>query len=135
MESAGDSVSPKYKSSLTVNAKELKAKLGLETEEAPEDWFGEPAYSEAGTLLSVEVAGKTFTGQELRRVFGLQSAAFTVDCDGDVFTFSVRGYGHGVGLSQYGADYYARQGLTWREILAHYYPGTSIVERSPTIQS
>ena len=135
VESAGDSVSPKYRSSLTVNAKELKAKLGLETEEDPEDWFGEPDYSEAGTLLSVDVAGKTFTGQELRRILGLQSAAFTVDCDGGVFTFSVRGYGHGVGLSQYGADYYARQGLTWREILAHYYPGTSIVERSPTIQS
>lgn len=129
VESAGDRVSAKYKSSLTVNAKELKAKLGLETEEAPEDWFGEPDYSEAGTLLSVDVAGKTFTGQELRRIFGLQSAAFTVDCDGDVFTFSVRGYGHGVGLSQYGADYYARQGLTWREILAHYYPGTEIMER------
>ena len=129
VESAGDSVSPKYRSSLTVNAKELKAKLGLETEEAPEDWFGEPEYSEAGTLLSAEIAGKTFTGQELRKILGLQSAAFTVDCDGDTFTFSVKGYGHGVGLSQYGADYYARQGLTWREILAHYYPGTSVAER------
>ena len=129
VESAGDSVSPKYASSLTVNAKELKAKLGLEAEGAPEDWFGEPVYSEAGTLLSVEIAGREFTGQELRGVFGLRSAAIAIDCDGDAVTFSVRGYGHGVGLSQYGADYYARQGMTWREIIGHYYPGTSIVER------
>ena len=43
-------------------------------------------------------------------------------------TLSVVGYGHGVGLSQYGADYYARQGYTWREIIAHYYPGTQIQE-------
>ena len=129
VESEGDSVSPKYRSTLTVNAKELKAKLGLEADGEPEDWFGEPEYSEAGTLLTVEIAGKEFTGQELRRLLGLQSAAFTIDCDGDTVTFSVKGYGHGVGLSQYGADYYARQGMTWREIIGHYYPGTSIAER------
>lgn len=129
VESEGDSVSPKYRSSLTVNARELKAKLGIDAEGAPEDWFGEPAYSEAGTLLSVTIAGKEFTGQELRKLLGLQSAAFTIDCDGGTVTFSVKGYGHGVGLSQYGADYYARQGMTWREIIAHYYPGTNVVER------
>ena len=129
VESEGDSVSPKYSSSLTVNAKELKAKLGLTADGDPAEWFGEPEYSEAGTLLSVEIAGKTFTGQELRRILQLQSAAFTVDCDGDTFTFNVKGYGHSVGLSQYGADYYARQGLSWREIVAHYYPGTSVEER------
>ncbi|MBQ6118202.1 MAG: stage II sporulation protein D [Clostridia bacterium] len=129
VESEGDSVSAKYRSSLTINAKELKAKLALETEEDPEDWFGEPDYSEAGTLLSVTVAGQSFTGQELRQLLGLQSAAFTVTCEGDCFTFDVKGYGHGVGMSQYGADYYARQGMTWREIIAHYYPGTTIRER------
>ena len=129
VESGGDSVSPKYRSSLTVNAKEFKAKLGLETDDDPEDWLGEAEYSDAGTLLTVAIAGKTFTGQELRRIFGLQSAAFTLSCDGGSFTFDVKGYGHGVGMSQYGADYCARQGMTWREIIAHYYPGTSIVER------
>ena len=135
VESEGDSVSAKYRSSLTVNAKEFRAKLGLDTDGEPEDWLGDAAYSDAGTLLTVEIAGKTFTGQELRRIFDLQSAAITLTCDGGSFTFDVKGYGHGVGMSQYGADYYARQGMTWREIIAHYYPGTSIVERSPTIQS
>ena len=129
VESAGDSVSPRFRSSLTVNAREFRAKLGLEAEGAPEDWIGEAEYSDAGTLLTAEIAGKTFTGQELRKIFGLQSAAVTIDCDGDAVTFHVKGYGHGVGLSQYGADYCARQGMTWREIIAHYYPGTSVVER------
>lgn len=129
VDSEGDSVSPKYRSSLTVNAKEFGAKLGLDTDDAPEDWLGEAVYSEAGTLLTVEIAGKTCTGQELRRIFGLQSAAFTLSCDGGSFTFDVKGYGHGVGMSQYGADYYARQGMTWREIVAHYYPGTAVAER------
>ena len=129
VDSGGDSVSPHYRSRLTVNAKEFGAKLGLETDDDPEDWLGEAAYSESGTLLTVGIAGKTFTGQELRRIFDLHSAAFTLSCDGNSFTFDVKGYGHGVGMSQYGADYYARQGMTWREIIAHYYPGTRIVER------
>lgn len=129
VESEGDSVSPKYRSSLTVNAKEFGAKLGLDTDDPPEEWLGETEYSEAGTLLSIEIGGKTFTGQELRRIFDLQSAAFTLAFDGDGFTFDVKGWGHGVGLSQYGADYFARHGMTWREIIRHYYPGTEIKER------
>ena len=129
VESEGDSVSPKFRSALTVNAKEFGAKLGLETEDPPEEWLGDTEYTEAGTLLAVQIGGKTFTGQELRRIFDLQSAAFTVSFDGTAFTFDVKGWGHGVGLSQYGADYLARHGMTWREIIAHYYPGTEIVER------
>ena len=129
VESEGDSVSPKYSSTKTVNVKEFRAKLGLETDDPPEDWFGETDYSDAGTLLTAEIAGRTFTGQQLRGVFALPSAAFTLSCDGETVTFDVKGCGHGVGLSQYGADYYARQGMTWREIIAHYYPGTEIRER------
>ena len=61
-----------------------------------------------------------------RSLLGLRSSDFTVACDGASFTFTVRGYGHGVGLSQYGADYLARQGATFDEILAHYYPGATL---------
>ncbi len=129
VESEGDSVSPKFRSSLTVNAREFGAKLGLETDDPPEEWLGETEYSDAGTLLRAQIGGKTFTGQELRRIFGLQSAAFTIAFDDGGFTFDVKGWGHGVGLSQYGADYLARHGMTWREIIAHYYPGTEIGER------
>ena len=50
--------------------------------------------------------------------------------DGETFTFTTTGYGHGVGLSQYGADYLARQGKTYQEILEHYYSGTTLVERA-----
>ena len=56
----------------------------------------------------------------------MRSAAITPAFDGENFVFSVKGYGHGAGLSQYGADYYARQGMDCREIIAHYYPGTKV---------
>ena len=57
-----------------------------------------------------------------KRIFGVRR----MTRNGENFVLDVTGYGHGVGMSQYGADYYARQGMTWREILAHYYPGTEL---------
>ena len=59
-------------------------------------------------------------------MFQLKSANFTVTFQDGKFTFDCLGYGHGVGMSQYGADYLARQGMTYEEILTHYYTGVTI---------
>ena len=60
-------------------------------------------------------------------VLGLRSAAFDIDCDGEEFTFTTDGYGHGVGMSQTGADLYAsEEGWDYVDILTHYYPGTQV---------
>ena len=59
-------------------------------------------------------------------VFGLRSAAFEVVCDGDSFQFTTYGYGHGVGMSQTGANLYAAKGWDYVDILTHYYPGTTV---------
>ena len=70
----------------------------------------------------------TFTiGNQLREALGLRSACFTVGYAEGTFTFTVHGYGHGVGMSQYGADYMARQGADYEEILKAYYTGVEIV--------
>ena len=127
-ESAGDRLSPGYASYETVTPEALLDALGLE---APADtpaaaWLGEPEYSAAGTLLRIEICGEPFTGFRLREAFSLRSAAIRLSYESERFLFSVSGYGHGVGLSQYGADYYARQGMDYTEIIAHYYPGTEI---------
>ncbi|MCC8110760.1 MAG: hypothetical protein LIO74_03800 [Ruminococcus sp.] len=84
--------------------------------------------SDAETVLDVTVAGQVLTWQQLRSVLSLRSAAFTVEYDenSDTFTFSTKGYGHGVGMSQYGANAMAKSGSTWEEILLYYYPGTTI---------
>ena len=63
------------------------------------------------------------TGEELREAFGLRSACFTLDTSGGEFQFTVKGWGHGVGMSQAGAAFLANQGASYQEILAHYYPG------------
>ena len=54
------------------------------------------------------------------------SACFEIKCTDDEFKITVHGYGHGVGMSQYGADYMARQGSDWQEIIKHYYTGVEI---------
>lgn len=128
VESEGDRLSPGYASSETVSAAAFREALGFSAaSEDPADWLGDASYSEAGTLLSLEAGDGTFSGETLRDAFSLRSPAVRVSYDGENFVLSVTGYGHGIGMSQYGADYYARQGWTWREILAHYYPGTEIV--------
>lgn len=83
--------------------------------------------SDAGTVLSLVVGDKEVTGQKIRSLFSLKSACFDAKIAEGSLTFTTYGYGHGVGLSQYGADFMARQGKTYKEILKHYYNGTEIM--------
>ena len=75
----------------------------------------------AGTVLSAVVGEKEYTGARLRKLFSLRSAAFDITCKDNKYIFSVKGYGHGVGMSQYGANGMAKQGADYKEILRHYY--------------
>ena len=92
------------------------------------DWIRVVSRSQSGYVLTADAGDIQVSGQDLRTLFGLRSSCFTVSYTLDTFTFTVKGYGHGVGLSQYGADYMARQGSGFREILAHYYSGTELVQ-------
>lgn len=127
-DSEGDKLSPEFESVETFSTAEFFELLELEAPEEPENAVSEETYSDAGYLLSVNVAGKDFKGSEIRTLLSLRSSAITISYDDETFTLTVKGYGHGVGMSQYGADYLARQGDTWREIVAHYYPGTEVRE-------
>ena len=77
-------------------------------------------------MASIPVGGLTLSGGAARSLFSLRSAAFTVSYTDGAFTFSVTGYGHGVGLSQYGANAMARAGSSWQDILLHYYTGVTL---------
>ena len=92
----------------------------------PAGWFGPPSTDGGGTVLSQCLGGVTLTGSQLRQLFSLRSAAFTVAWDGSRFVFSVTGYGHGVGMSQYGANAMAKEGKSFRDILTWYYSGTEV---------
>lgn len=101
---------------------------GVTLPEKAADWLGEIELSETGTVLSCEIGGKKLTGTQVRECFSLRSPTFSLEHDGDgSFSFTVSGYGHGVGMSQYGADYMARQGSSYEDIIHHYYKDVAIV--------
>lgn len=128
--SPGDTLSPDYETKVTYSHEQIKTALsGEEGLSLPADtttWFGEPSLSQAGTVASIPVGNASLAGTKVRSLFGLRSATFTVTPQKDGFLFTVHGYGHGVGMSQYGADYLARQGYTYAEILSYYYTGVVI---------
>lgn len=99
---------------------------GADLSGTPDTWFQNRTLTESGRVATLDVGGITVKGTELRGVLGLRSASFTVETAEDQITFRVTGYGHGVGMSQYGANALAQQDRTWEEILAWYYTGVEI---------
>ena len=127
----GEETVPNYYSTVTFTAAEAKEKLlaahpELKLSGTPDRWFGAAAENGSGRVETVSVGGTDIEGTELRRIFGLRSACFTVAADSETVTFRVTGYGHGVGMSQYGANQLAREGKTWQEILEWYYTGATV---------
>lgn len=129
--SPGDKLSPQYASSVAFDKKEFtdiskKAKLIKNEPKTLENIAEIKETSPSGTVLKVVLNGKEYTGEEIRKLFSLRSPVFNIKTSADTITFSVCGYGHGVGMSQYGADYLAKQGNSYKEILTHYYTGVEI---------
>ena len=127
---AGDRV-PNYYSRVEFTEDELRAKLLAAFPEADlsggmADWLKAPAADSAGTVGTVDLGGVTVKGTQVRSALGLRSACFTWEAQEGKMVFFVTGYGHGVGLSQYGANAMAAAGADYREILTHYYTGVTV---------
>lgn len=86
--------------------------------------------SESGGVLTLKIGGIEIKGTQIRSLFDLRSSNFTIEISGDKIIIDVKGYGHGVGMSQYGANEMAKQGKTYDEILKHYYVGTELQSRN-----
>ncbi len=122
---------PNYVSTVSCRAIDLRDTLLSAHPEAdfsgpPEAWLEELRRDGSGRVSEAVLGGVSFAGTALRQLFALRSTAFALDYEDGVFTFTVTGYGHGVGMSQYGAKVMAEQGADYMEILAHYYPGTEL---------
>lgn len=100
---------------------------GISLNGDPSKWFGKAERTSSGSVKNQTLGGKTVKGGEVRTAFGLRSANYTVTYANDKFIFSVKGYGHGVGMSQAGAEYMARHGSDYKQILEWYYPGAKLV--------
>lgn len=122
---------PNYVTSVTVSPEDFReAVLAVHPEaefgEDPAFWLGAAVRDASGRVESVDIGGTQVPGTELRTLFELRSTAFTLDYTAEGFLFTVTGYGHGVGMSQYGANVMAEDGADYEEILTHYYPGAEL---------
>ena len=126
VDSPGEENAKYYTDSLTFAVREFADLLNLNTQIQPACWIGTIRYTDGGGVDTIEIAGKTFKGTTLRQILQLRSTAFTVSVVGDAVQIVSKGFGHRVGMSQYGAEAMAAQGKDYRQILSHYYPGTEL---------
>ena len=128
VDSSFDKLAENYLSTATFTAEELKNALSSVAElvDTGSDCFSDIKRTASGSVMTLSVSGQTVKGSEIRKILGLKSADFDVVFVEGTYTFTVRGYGHGIGMSQNGANYMAMQGKTYEEILKHYYSGCQI---------
>ncbi len=137
VESPGEEASPRYYGQAKFSAQEFKELFSkaypqADFSGAPESWFSQPERSEGGAVTAISVGGVTVSGTRLRELCALQSANITITVEDDEILMRTVGYGHGVGMSQYGAQAMALEGADYEEILRHYYTGVTILrEETP----
>lgn len=124
---------PNWKAEARLTGEQFKALVTAQYPAADlsgpaEGWLCNFVTEDSGLVRQVSVGGVELTGGQLRKLLGLRSACFSVSVEGDSVVFQTTGYGHGVGMSQYGANALAKQGKGFREILSWYYTGVQVTQ-------
>lgn len=133
VDSTADSQNSKSITDCTLSCEEVAAILrekadGFSADADSGSWIVIKSRTDSGSIQTAIVGDQEITGQQLRDWFSLPSANVTIETDTDTVIFHCKGVGHGVGMSQYGANAMAKDGRNYREILSHYYSGISFVE-------
>ena len=132
VKSPGEEVAPKYNSTETydfnrfvqiVNSNYINANMSPVNIESQ---ISIESYTDGGAVKSIQLGGVKITGVEFRRIFGLNSANFSLEFLSNQISINCKGFGHGVGMSQWGANIMAEEGKSCEEILKHYYTGINI---------
>lgn len=127
VESPGEEAAAVFADAVTFTPEEFQQRLGAKLEGSPQSWFGEATRTAGEGVDTLTIGGEAYRGTQLRTLLGLRSTAFTVEAEEDKITIHTKGYGHRVGMSQYGAEAMAVAGSTYPEILAYYYQGTELI--------
>lgn len=133
VQTSGEEAYTQYKSEVNMQKQELIDKIKSKYQDFSINLEEENAiqileYTKGNRVKTIKIGNKNLSGVEVRSIFGLKSANFEVKIDGDNIIFSVIGYGHGVGMSQTGADSLAKQGKNCEEIITHFYIGVEIID-------
>lgn len=130
---SGEDAYTQYNSELELTEDEVIAKIKAVHSEFEIDFSKEDAiqimeYTESGRIKTIKFGNVNLSGVEARTIFALRSAKFSIQKIEDKIKFTVIGYGHGVGMSQTGADALAKQGSSFEDIIKHFYVGVEIVD-------
>lgn len=126
VESPGEEFAAVYKDTYTFTPEAFQSALCTRLDGDPDTWFGNVTYTEGGGVATMEIGGVAYRGTTLRTLLGLRSTVFSVSVADGVIRIATLGYGHRVGMSQYGAEAMAQSGFNYSQILAHYYTGASL---------
>lgn len=129
VDSAWDKYADGYEVTIQYSAEQFRdalSALSLAPEGDAGGWVGSASWDAAGYVSALELCGQRVSGTAVRRALDLRSACFAIAWRGGQFVITTRGYGHGVGLSQYGARAMAQGGADWRQILTYYFPGCEV---------
>ena len=133
-ESKGEEIAPKYKTNIEIPINEFVNKINTKytTTNVKKNNLASQikieSYNESGSVKGIKIGNETIKGTEFRALFNLNSTNFKFDFEKDLVKINCTGYGHGVGMSQWGANAMAKNGSTYDEILKHYYNGVEIQE-------
>lgn len=124
--SPGEEHATHYMDTVSFTTEEFEKRLGQDLPGIPETWVGKISYTAGGGVATIDLGGRSYTGTQLRQKLGLNSTVFVVTAVGNGVTVTTKGFGHRVGMSQYGADAMAAQGKDYQQILEYYYQGTTM---------
>lgn len=132
VETSGEENYSQYASEVELTKDEVVTKIKEKHEEVQINWDEEKPmeiveYTDSGRVRTIKIGNINISGVEARSIFGLRSSNFTVEINQEKVKFIVKGYGHGVGLSQTGSDSLAKQGKKYDEIIKHFYQGVEII--------
>ncbi len=133
VQTSGEEGYSQYSSEVTLTQEELINKIRAKHSDfnidiSQQDSVKILEYTEAGRVKNIQIGNLKLSGVEVRSLLGLKSTNFKIEINNGKVTFRVTGYGHGVGMSQTGADSMAKQGSNYEEIIKHFYTGVEITE-------
>ena len=126
VESPGEEYATYYTDTTQISVHNFCNALGMDPGQTQGDLIGEISYTAGGGVASMRIGDRAYSGTELRSALSLRSTAFAMSVVGTNVIITTKGFGHRVGMSQYGADAMAQNGKSFDEILAHYYQGTKL---------
>lgn len=126
VDSPGEEYAESYVQTVSYTVEEFQNKLNISLKSNSEDWIGRITYTNGGGVDTIIIGDCLFSGTAVRSLLSLSSTAFSITVVGNTVSITTKGFGHRVGMSQYGAQAMALDGVYYESILLHYYPGTRL---------